>query len=49
MKYTHTYKNKKGRDVLCLIKHPQDGNGNVIVKNENGVHVYLPYKNLTKI
>lgn len=58
MNYTHTYRNKKGRDVQCFIdpsciygveKLAEIAEFNVIVTNENGVDIYLQHSQLTKI
>jgi hypothetical protein len=59
MIYTHTYKNKLGKEVKCFIDYPTNSDiinswielfndFEVIVKNENGCGVYLYYSKLTK-
>jgi len=60
MKYSHTYKNKLGKDVKCFIDFPtnpdavntlkrRSQNFEVAVENENGCCVFLNYKKLTPI
>lgn len=60
IKYTHTYKNKLGNDVKCYIvnviihtlpylKNNRTEKDYVIVVNQNGVGVYLPFSNLIEL
>jgi hypothetical protein len=55
MEFTHTYRNRRCKDIKCFITDPcesvkklieQNANFHVIVTNENGVDVYLKYSEL---
>lgn len=58
MNFTHTYRNRRCKDIKCFITDPcenvkkliqQGADFHVIVTNENGVDVYLKYSELKQI